>query len=155
WVVYEAVSDENALEGVKQACGTVLQPTLHLEKAAVLLTLDADLFGNDPDDVSSISGFAYGRRSAIDGGPMSRTWAVEAAHSLTGAMADPRLRLPSSAIPAFVAALAGRLAAAGVTGLRPPASTPSLPGLDAKWLDALAKDLAGHRGHGLVVAGAG
>ena len=154
-VVYDAVSDENALEGVKLACGTALQPTLHLEKAAVLLTLDADLLGNDPDDVSSISGFAYGRRSAIDGGPMSRVWAVEAAHSLTGAMADHRLRLPSSAIPAFVAALAGRLAAAGVTGLRPPASAPSVPGLDAKWLDALANDLATHRGHGLVVAGSG
>ena len=95
--VHEPVSDENVLAALHA------QPVYHLEKAAVIVALDADLLGGDPEDVRHIAGFAAGRRSAIDGKPMNRLWAVEAAHSLTGAMADHRVRLSSRLIPAFVA----------------------------------------------------
>jgi molybdopterin-containing oxidoreductase family iron-sulfur binding subunit len=129
---------------------------LHFEKAAVVLTLDADVFGNDPEDVFQIWGYASGRRSGIDGGPMSRVWAVEPGYSLTGGMADHRLRLRAGAIPAFLAALADRLGAAGVAGIAATGVTASsIPGVDAAWLDALAKDLASHRNHGMIVAGPG
>src|SRR5262249_52902260 len=115
-----------------------------------LLTIGCDLFGNDPEDVYQIAGYASGRRSGIDGGPMSRLWAVEAEYTLTGGMADHRLRLRASQYPAFLGALAGRLSARGVSGLSP---SGGVEGIDGKWLDALADDLVAHRGHGLVVAG--
>ncbi|HEX4822930.1 MAG TPA: TAT-variant-translocated molybdopterin oxidoreductase [Candidatus Polarisedimenticolaceae bacterium] len=150
--VYEAVSDENVLAGVESATGVPLQPALHVEKAAVLLTIGADVFGNDPEDVYQITGYAMGRRSGIDGNLMSRLWAVESEYTLTGGMADHRARLRASQYPAFLGALADKLSAKGVAGL--PRAGATVEGIDAKWLDALAADLAGHRSHGLIVAGA-
>ena len=81
---------------------------------------------------------------------MNRLYAVEGVYSLTGAMADHRLRLESRQIAPFLAALAARLA--------PPAAAASLagagvPGVDPRWIDALAKDLLANRGTGLIVAG--
>ena len=139
--VHEPVSDENVIAALNA------QPVYHLEKAAVIVALDGDLLGCDPEDVRHIAGFAAGRRAAVDGKPMNRLWAVEAAYSLTGAMADHRARVASRQIPAVVAALASRLVAgAGVA---------QVPGIEAKWLDSAAKDLAANRGRSLVVAGAG
>ena len=148
FVAYDPISDENMFDGIKAATGVPLQPALYLEKAAVLLTLEADLFGNDAEDVYQIGGYASGRRSGMSGGPMSRVWAVESAYSLTGGMADHRVRLRAGSIPAFLAALAGKL---GIPG----ASATAVPGVEDAWLAALAKDLREHPGHGLIVAGAG
>jgi molybdopterin-containing oxidoreductase family iron-sulfur binding subunit len=141
--VHEAVSDENAL-----AATPGQHPVLHVDKAAVILALDADILGNDPEDVRHIAGFAAGRRAAIDGGAMNRLWAVEPGFSLTGAMADHRLALRGQAVAQLAHALASRLVA-GRIAAEPPA------GVDGKWLDAVARDLTSNRGHGLIVAGPG
>ncbi len=145
--VYEPVSDENVLTAVKSPDGRSLQPVLDVEKAAVIVALDADVLGCDPEDVRHIMGFAAGRRAAIDGKPMNRLWSVESAYSLTGAMADHRVRLAGRLIPAVVSALGGRISGLAV-GLE-------VPGIDSKWLDAAAKDLKENRGRGLIVAGPG
>jgi molybdopterin-containing oxidoreductase family iron-sulfur binding subunit len=147
FAAYEPVSDENVVWATPFLDGATLQPVLHVENAAVIVTLDADILGCDPEDVRHIAGFAAGRRAAIDGKPMNRLWSVEAAYSLTGAMADHRVRLASRKIPAVVAALASRVMP-GVTGA-------DVPGVDASWLDAIAKDLKDNRGRGLIVAGPG
>ena len=82
---------------------------------------------------------------------MNRLYAVEAVYSLTGAMADHRLRLESRQIAPFLAALAARVAppearAANLSGA-------GVAGVDARWIDALAKDFLANRGKGLIVAG--
>ena len=82
---------------------------------------------------------------------MNRLYAVEGVYSLTGAMADHRLRLESRQIAPFLAALAARLAPAEA-GASGPAGA-GVPGVDARWIDALAKDLLANRGTGLIVAG--
>ncbi len=145
--VHEPVSDENVLAAASSPAGRPLQPVLDVEKAAVIVALDADILGNDPEDVRHIAGFAAGRRAAIDGKPMNRLYAIEAAYSLTGAMADHRLHLPSRKIGAVVTALASRVT--------PGAAASQVEGVDAKWLDAAANDLVEHRGSGLIVAGPG
>ena len=145
--VHDPVSDENVLAAAAAPSGRPVHPVFDLEKAAVIVALDADLLGCDPEDVSHISGFAAGRRAAIDGKPMNRLYVVEAAYSLTGAMADHRLRLTSGLIPAVVQALASRLAAGAVAS--------QVPGIDATWIDAVAKDLGDNRGRSLIVAGPG
>ena len=82
---------------------------------------------------------------------MNRLYAVEGVYSLTGAMADHRLRLESRQIAPFLAALAARLAPpdAGASSL----AGAGVPGVDPRWIDALAKDLLANRGKGLIVAG--
>lgn len=160
WATYEAISDENRLAGLRSATGRDLDLLLRIDQAAVILTLDADPLLTDPEMIRYARGFAAGRRAGASGGAMNRLYAVEGVYSLTGAMADHRLRLESRQIAPFLAALAARLA--------PPAARPEpgrgagagslegagVPnGVDPRWIDALAKDLLANRGKGLIVAG--
>jgi MoCo/4Fe-4S cofactor protein with predicted Tat translocation signal len=159
WATYDAVSDESRLAGLKSATGRDLDLMLHLDRATVVLALDADPLLTDPEMFRHARGFAAGRRAGPSGGApatgtpqsMNRLYAVEGVFSLTGAMADHRLRLQSRQIAPFLAALAARLApptggAASLAGAR-------VPGVDPRWIDALAKDLLANRGTGLIVAG--
>jgi molybdopterin-containing oxidoreductase family iron-sulfur binding subunit len=151
WATYDAVSDENRLAGLRAATGRDLDVMLRIDQASVILALDADPLLTDPEMIRHARGFADGRRAGAAGGAMNRLYAVEAVYSLTGAMADHRLRLESRQIAPFLAALAARLAPpeAGAAGL----AGAAVPGVDARWIDGLAKDLLANRGKGLIVAG--
>ena len=151
WATYDAVSDESRLAGLRQATGRDVDLMLRLDRASVILALDADPLLTDAEMIRHARGFADGRRAGAAGGVMNRLYAVEAVYSLTGAMADHRLRLESRQIAPFLAALAARLSlpeagAASVAGA-------GVPGVDPRWIDALAKDLLANRGKGLIVAG--
>jgi len=148
WATYDAVSDENRLAGLRQAAGRDVDLMLRLDRAAVILALDADPLLTDPEMIRHARNFADGRRAGTSGGAMNRLYVVEGVYSLTGAMADHRLRLESRQIAPFLAALAARLAPTGAGN-----ATAELAGVDPRWLDALAKDLLANRGKGLIVAG--
>ena len=149
WATYEAVSDENRLAGLRSATGRDLDLMLRLDRAAVILALDADPLLTDPENIRHARGFADGRRAGAAGGAMNRLYAVEGVYSLTGAMADHRLRLESRQIAPFVAALAARLGLPGAENLGGTGGQ----GVDSRWIDALAKDLQANRGRSLIVAG--
>ena len=151
WATYDAVSDENRVAGLRLATGRDLDLMLRFDRASVILALDADPLLTDPEMIRHARGFADGRRAGASGGAMNRLYAVEGVYSLTGAMADHRLRLESRQIAPFLAALAARLAPseAGAAGL----AGAGVPNVDSRWIDALAKDLLAHRGKGLIVAG--
>jgi molybdopterin-containing oxidoreductase family iron-sulfur binding subunit len=159
WATYDAVSDESRLAGLRQATGHDLDLMLRLDRASVILTLDADPLLTDPEMIRHARGFAAGRRAGVSGGApstgsgqaMNRLYAVEGVYSLTGAMADHRLRLESRQIAPFLASLAARLVPPVGGGASVPG--PDVPGVDARWIDALAKDLLANRGKGLIVAG--
>jgi MoCo/4Fe-4S cofactor protein with predicted Tat translocation signal len=149
WATYDAVSDENRLAGIKSATGRDLDLMLRLDRAAVILALDADPLLADPEMIRHARGFAAGRRAGATGGEMNRLYAVEGVYSLTGTMADHRLRLESRHIAAFVAGLAARLGAPGAAGQ----AGADIPGVDSRWIDAVAKDLQANRGKSVIVAG--
>jgi MoCo/4Fe-4S cofactor protein with predicted Tat translocation signal len=150
WATYDAVSDESRVAGLRHATGRDLDLRLRLDRASVILALDADPLLTDPEMILHARGFAVGRRAGASGGAMNRLYAVEGVYSLTGAMADHRLRLESRQIAPFLASLAARLApheaGASLAGA-------GVPGVDSRWVDALAKDLLANRGKGLIVAG--
>ncbi|HJU41961.1 MAG TPA: TAT-variant-translocated molybdopterin oxidoreductase, partial [Vicinamibacterales bacterium] len=143
WATYDAVSDENRLAGLRQAIGRDVDLMLRFEQASVVLCLDADPLLTDPEAIRHARGFSEGRRAAV----MNRLYAVEGVYSLTGAMADHRLRLESRRIGAFVSALGARLGAPGG------GTAGDVSGIDSRWIDAVAKDLQANRGKGLIVAG--
>jgi molybdopterin-containing oxidoreductase family iron-sulfur binding subunit len=149
WATYDAVSAENRLAGLRQAAGRDVDLMLRLDRAAVVLCLDADPLLTDPEAIRHARGFAAGRQAGASGGTMNRLYAVEGVYSLTGAMADHRLRLESRQIAPFVAALASRLGAPGAQS----AAGATVPGVDPRWIDAVAKDLLANRGASLIVAG--
>ncbi|MBI3046840.1 MAG: TAT-variant-translocated molybdopterin oxidoreductase, partial [Acidobacteria bacterium] len=149
WATYDAVSDESRVAGLRYATGRDLDLMLRLDRAAVILALDADPLLTDAEMIRHARGFAEGRRAGASGGEMNRLYAVEGVYSLTGAMADHRLRLESRQIARFLAALAARLALPGAESL----GGAGVQGVDSRWIDALAKDLLANRGKSLIVAG--
>ncbi len=148
WVEYEPLSEDEAIAGAGMAFGRAVRPLYHFDHADVILSLDCDFLGLDAPTVTYTRDFAKGRRVASEKDTMNRLYVVESQFSVTGGMADHRLPLRSSDIPAFALDLARQLK------VLPPALT-VLNGTDLKlkWSAALARDLNRNRGRCLIVAG--
>jgi len=153
WVVYEPVSNENIYKGLELATGEYYQPVYDYEQANVVLTLDADFVMLENENIVNAKKFADARRVTSEDDEMNRLYAVESSYTLTGGMADHRMRVQSRQIGVFALALANALRNEGV-------DIPVVHGgrtgsyeFDIKWITELAKDLAKNRGQGLIVAG--
>lgn len=150
WAEYEPVQDEPALAAAQASFGANVKPLYRFAKAKRILTLDADIFHGEAAAQYYSREFAKGRRVKKATDPMNRLYAVESSFTLTGSMADHRLRLASSHVQAFAAALAYKIHGS-------PRLLPLAEGFDQahdKWITECAKDLAAHKGECLVVAGA-
>ncbi|HEY6453496.1 MAG TPA: TAT-variant-translocated molybdopterin oxidoreductase [Steroidobacteraceae bacterium] len=152
WYVHEPAGNDNAFAGTRLAFGVPLTSRLHLDRAAVMLALDADVLSDPAAGVRYARDFAAGRALDSNGGTMGRLYVVEATPSLTGAQADHRLPLESARIEGFARALARRLGVA--VDVRDASATAEVEDPQhVRWLEALAVDLRAHRGAALVVAG--
>jgi len=123
----------------------------NLEKADVILSLDADFLGASEGTVQTIAGFAAGRRRlGKTQETMSRLYVVEGRFSLTGGMADHRLRMPSSAIGGLATLLTSKL---GDDGELPGAFAAFADRTVDAWITEVAKDLSNAKGRSLVICG--
>ena len=145
WFTFAPVADDNKREGSKLAFGKPHRANYALDKAKVIVSLDADILGQDPAGVANSFTFAMGRDVDSAKG-MSRLYSVESQFSVTGAAADHRLSLPSQRIIEFAGALAADIRA-GKTEV-----DASLPYRE-KMLAAMASDLLTHKGEGVIVVG--
>ena len=155
WVAYEPVGNENIYEGVKIASGQALRPVYHYNKAKVILSLDSDFLFGETENITAAKGYADGRRLKSEKDDMNRLYMVESGFSVTGGMADHRMRLRGKLVGSFAAALIRELGAQGVKidGIFPDISFFTAPEFDRKWIKALAKDLINNKGNCLIVAG--
>lgn len=149
WCEYEPLGDDAVRAAARTAFGTSLRLRPQLAKADVVVALDCDFLGCPHGDLEAIRDFAARRRVDARGGEMNRLYAIEPHYTVTGGMADHRLRLAGSQIGPFACALAKRV---GVDLGAFVAQDPGDPA-DAAWLDGLARDLLAHRGHSLVMVG--
>jgi len=154
-VAYSPVASDGAAAGTKLAFGRPLAVRANVSKAAIVLALDADFLGEGPEQLRLTRDFASGREP---GPEMNRLYVVEPAMTVTGGMADHRLRLRASDVSAFAAALAGELGArvpalAPLARLAPPRAPSEPERWSKKWLAAVAADLERQRGRSLVLAG--
>lgn len=144
FVEYDHVTARRVTRGYAAAFGQSVRPVHHFSEARVIVSLDADFLApTDPDAVRNTREFARSRRLE-ETGSMSRLYAVESAYSITGGMADNRLRLKSGDVGAFAAALAGKL------GLHA-ATVPAFE--DHAWVTELARELRAAGSGAVVVAG--
>ena len=154
WVEYESLSRDAEREGAAVAFGEPVRPHLHLDEAEVVVCLDADPLFDHPDAVRHSREFASRRTGEPD--KAVRLYAVEAAFSLTGAMADHRIPLRPSGIPAVAAQIARQLADHGLCaeGLRHIAGDTD-PRVDAGFpaMAQMIEDLIHAPTRSLVVAG--
>ncbi len=144
WHQYEPLNRDNPRAGSILAFGEVVDTQYHLDKAAVILSLDADFLAEGPAALAQARDFGRRRRADHADG-MSRLYVVESSPTITGAKADHRLPLRSGDVESLARAL---LAAVEARQAEVPSSLPQ-----AKWLQALARDLRAHRGSSLVVVG--
>jgi molybdopterin-containing oxidoreductase family iron-sulfur binding subunit len=152
WVVYEPLSNENSYEGIRVATGKNLQPIYNLDRAEVILSLDADFIAHDVDSVRLARQFADGRRVMAQTDHMNRLYVVESNYSVTGATADHRLRIQSRQVGDFLIALGRELQSIGL-GLPAFSGLVSTGSYDGKWLRGLARDLVRTRGKSAVMTG--
>jgi molybdopterin-containing oxidoreductase family iron-sulfur binding subunit len=161
WHSSEAIDTTEALKGAELAFGTKLVVRYRFYGVARILALDSDFLGNEADGVFHSRGFAA---QHTDGPGMSRLYVAESTYTVTGTMADHRLRLAASQIGAYLIALARELKSAHEAKLKNPAALPSVSELDAKtgggsggvptaWVKIVAKDFADHATRSLVVVG--
>lgn len=148
---HSATPRANVWEGARIAFGRVLEPRIALERADVIVALDADLLAGDPGSLRASRQFAARRAVHGPSDGMNRLYVVEPLYTVTGANADHRLRVRASEVRAVAAALAAAVSAPISGGVPPALQAPAAP--HRKWVDAVARDLLAHRGRSLVVAG--
>jgi Fe-S-cluster-containing dehydrogenase component len=136
--------------GAALAHGRPLEPVFSLADADVILSLEADFLAREGEPLRQAREFAARRVP----GRMNRLYVAEAAFTVTGGMADHRLRMRSSEVSGFARAVAAELAGAHGLAALAPLGAPA-EGDRARLVRAVAKDLARARGRSLVVAGAG
>ena len=145
---YEPLSGDAVLgDGVTTA--------VDFSKADRILSLDCDFTGLDSQgpirpfyDRRKPEGRNYDQKA--DAASMNRLYMVEAAFSLTGGIADHRLRVPASQIVTIVAQIARGLGvdAASLTAAGEVTDTKHL-----QWITALVEDLKANAGKSVVLAG--
>ena len=158
WCVYDPLRAFNEVEATRASFGDGVMLKPQFDKADVILSLDSDFLNVEEGTLEASRDFANRRRVAKAGDPMNRLYVVENRYTITGGMADHRLRCPAGQIAAMAVALARKIGAGG-----PVADLLSgIPGADElagryanadKWLTEAANDLVAARGRGIVLAG--
>jgi MoCo/4Fe-4S cofactor protein with predicted Tat translocation signal len=151
WAEYEPVTDTPPASAAVAAFGQNVRPLYRFAKAKRIVSLDADFLHSESGSLYYAREFAKGRRikSKTDAEGMNRLYVAESTFTLTGSMADHRLRIASTHMLALTAALAAK-----VTGSDGYSTLTAGLDLNPKWIDECAADLLAHRGESLVVPGA-
>ncbi|MFT3828939.1 MAG: TAT-variant-translocated molybdopterin oxidoreductase [Opitutaceae bacterium] len=156
WAEYDPVDVSAPERALAAVFGRTARAQLRLNDAKRVLSLECDFLQSEPGAIGHSRAWAKGRRRVDAGEEMIRLYVAESHFSITGSNADHRLRLASSQIPAFAAAIAVRVfAKMGRFGELAGALEKLSGGLavDRAWLDACAADLCEHPGATLVCAG--
>jgi len=155
WYVYEPLDFDIHSEAASLAAGKPVAPYFRIHEAKVIVSLDCDFIGTEENTQINIRRFARGRRLEKSTDSMSRLYAVEGLFTLTGANADHRLRIPTSAVLSVAAALAMEILKQAGRSQLLPALSPLAEAAKAHepWIAECAKDLLANRGQSLVMAG--
>ncbi|MCX6537658.1 MAG: TAT-variant-translocated molybdopterin oxidoreductase [Acidobacteria bacterium] len=146
WHQYEPAGRDEVRAGARLAFGSAVDTRYVVDKARVIVSLDADFLGVMPGSVRYTRDFSAVRR--VRGGhvEMNRLYAVESAPTNTGAKADHRLAAKPSAMITIARTLAAAIGVIGVTPMM-------LPAESQRFVEAAARDLAANKTASLVVAG--
>lgn len=146
WHQYEPANLDAIRAGSMMAFGEIVQTHYHFDKADVVLSLDGDFLGSGPAHVRYAHDFAARRHVEGTKASMNRLYVAESMPSITGSMADHRLRVKSGHIESLARALANELGVMGVAEAKIDAAY-------SRWVKAVAKDLQQRRGSSIVIAG--
>ena len=137
WHQYEPWAHDNALLGARMAFGEDVATRYEVDKANVIVSLDADFLAPRPGNLRAARQFAARREPAS----MNRLYVVEPMPTVTGGMADHRLPLRAQQVAGFAQELGQRLAGPPTVG-----SSSGFTDEQGRWLDALTRDLKKNEG---------
>jgi Fe-S-cluster-containing dehydrogenase component/anaerobic selenocysteine-containing dehydrogenase len=144
---YAPLVSESAAGAVATGAGAAsVIPHYDVAAADVILAVESDFLAEGPFNLPYARAFAE-RRKAPRGG-MNRLYAIESRVTVTGGAADHRLRLRPSAIEGALEQLLGHVAA-----VRGGSNAVGATAGSSAWLAEVARDLSGHAGSSLVIAG--
>jgi molybdopterin-containing oxidoreductase family iron-sulfur binding subunit len=143
WHQYDPTAPDNARAGALLAFGEAVETRHALDKADVVLAIDADFIGEGPGNVRAIGDFASRRKLQSEKPALNRLYTIESTPTLAGANADHRLPVKPSEVEGIVRAIAAGL------GLPVDGGTKE----HAEWLGPMLKDLQRRAGASAVLAG--
>ena len=150
WHQWDPAGRDNAHLGARLAFGDDVDTQYRVDRADVILALDADFLSCGAGSLRYAREFAA-RRRPEQAERMNRLYAVESMPTPSGARADHRLPLRPSEIEPFARLVA---AAVGLAGAAPATVFSGRTAeLVPKWIAAVAQDLLAHKGSSLVIAG--
>ena len=147
WHQHEPAGRDSVRMGAQLAFGEIVDTIYHFDKAAMVLSLDADFLSSGLANVRYARDFMKRRRVADKAeheAEMNRLYVVEPALSNTGILADHRLPLRAVDVEKFTRSLAQAL------GLDVQGGD---PGAYGKWLSVLVEDLQANKGASIVIPG--
>ncbi len=148
WHQYQPVNRDGSVEGSRMAFGRPVAAQVHFDQADVILALDSDFLSEGPERVRYTRDFTERRKVRSDQTDMNRLYVAEPSPTLTGMMADHRLRIQASQVDGLCRSIADQL------GLE--IDLPS--GLSAEttdWARVVADDLRASAGRAVVMVGRG
>jgi molybdopterin-containing oxidoreductase family iron-sulfur binding subunit len=150
---YTAMTQDAESEAARALFGgQAVSAVYDFSKADVVVSLDADFLESRPANLAYARQFAD-RRDPRNG-PLNRLYVAEARYSITGGMADHRLRVKSQEVLAVAAAVAQAIGGPAAALAGPAAAKAPLRSDLNAWVQAVVADLrAANPGRTLVVAG--
>jgi molybdopterin-containing oxidoreductase family iron-sulfur binding subunit len=159
WIAWESASDDDDALARQWALGVDATVRHDFEKADVVVALDADFLASGPDRLMNARRFARRRRRESGQAAPNRLYVAEGAFSLTGAMADHRLRLAPSQAPALALALVaemakqGLLSSDGPLGAVPSLASAKTPAGSEAWIRRVVEDAKTSPGRAILLGG--
>jgi len=153
-VKYESVYTGNVSKALDAVGAPNCSMVYDLDQAKVIVALDSDLLGSDPNAVQYSRQYANHRDPS--GEWMNRLYSVESQYSVTGTAADFRLALQSSQIDAFLNQLEKAIDAGTIVEDKEESTTYENLGADEKitrLVECMASDLLANKGSAVLAVG--
>src|SRR4030095_6686494 len=142
WIQWEPAGRHNARAGSQLAFGEYVDAQYAIERADVILSLDADFLCAGASGIRHSRAFASRRRLEGDQAQLNRFYAVGSDPTHTGAGGGHRVAVEARESEPSARAVASRVGVAGVGGV-------TLPEAAMRWLDPLVSDLQATRSRSL------
>lgn len=155
---YEAAPTQNAELAASQLFDRPARPLYNLPVSKRILAIDSDFLNTGTAKLGNSRDFAGTRRvkNKADAAAMSRLYSVESNFTVTGTMADHRLRLATAQMPAFAALVAVEVCRQlGVEQDFANQLERRIGNIEADkvWVKECVADLLANRGHSLIIPG--
>ncbi|WP_224367878.1 TAT-variant-translocated molybdopterin oxidoreductase [Hyalangium versicolor] len=148
---YTGIAETGAHEATRAIYGQPYTPLYDFSQADIIVSLDGDFLECHSSKLTYSRQFANRRDPKL--GSINRLYVAEPRYTITGGMADHRLRVRSADILGVAAGLAQALGGPAAGFAAAAASKSAAPAHAEKWIGAVAGDLRNAAGRCVVVAG--